>query len=50
MICQDFRCHAEISSVHLDQLLSKLVPPENVEFLLKALFVGFDPVFFGITP
>ena len=50
MASQDLECHAEISSVHLDQLLSKLVPLEHVEYSWRALFVGLNPVSFGLTP
>ena len=48
MASQDLRCHAEIYFVHLNQLLSKLVPPEHVEYSGWALFVVFDPVLFRL--
>ena len=51
MASQDLRCYGEISSIHFDQLLtSKRVLPEHVECSEWALFVGFNPVLFGLTP
>ena len=50
MSSQNLSGRSKVSLIHLDQILGKLVPPQNVKHLRRVQLLGLDPAHYSLSP